>query len=129
MAKATFFALALVLFGAIAGNQIAHYTDARHQPARAVMLLAQFHFGRLSAAAKSGQCSSLPEERGHLMAVYGEIPGAFSKLYPQDAQFRKRADGLRDALHTDTLAAGDCSSLDGVKKIEDACEGCHRDYR
>jgi hypothetical protein len=57
MAKTILFAAALLLMGATAGNGIARYSAARHRHTRAVMALAQFHFDRLSAAAKSGQCS------------------------------------------------------------------------
>lgn len=128
MAKTLLFALALLLLGALAGNEVAHFAAARHQPARAVMLLAKFHLDRLSAAVKSGQCGSVPRERDRLLGIHDEIAAAFPQAYAGDAQFRSRADGLRDALRPDPAVAGDCSSA-VVQKVDDACEACHRDYR
>ena len=79
MGKTILFAAALLLLGAIAGNGIARYSAAQHRHTRAVMTLAQFHFDRLSAAAKAGQCSVFVEERERLFRVYGELILAFPK--------------------------------------------------
>ena len=128
MVKTLLFVVALLLFGAFAGNEVAHFAAARHQPARAVMLLARFHLDRLSAAVKSGQCGAVPQERELLLGMYNEIPAAFPKSYAQDSQFRIRADSLRDAVHSEPPNGSDCSAA-AVKKIDDACEACHRDYR
>ena len=130
MAKTILFAAALLLLGAIAGNGIARYSAAQHRHTRAVMTLAQFHFDRLSAAAKAGQCSAFVEERERLFRVYGELILAFPKTYAQDAEFHKRAEALRDAVHPDLAATGECSTATAdVKKIDDACDGCHQEYR
>jgi len=128
MVKTLLFAAALLLSGAFAGNEVARFAAARHQPARAVMLLAKFHLDRLSAAVKSGQCGTVPQERERLLEIYKEIPAAFPMTYAQDARFRSRADDLRNAVHAELQMSGDCSSA-GVKDIDDACEACHRDYR
>lgn len=130
MAKIILFAAALLLMGAVAGNGITRYSAARHQHTRAVMALAQFHFDRLSAAAKSGQCSAFVEERERLFRVYGELLEAFPKAYAQDAEFHKRAEALREAVHPDLAATGECSNAGAdAKKIDDACDACHQEYR
>jgi hypothetical protein len=128
MVKTLLFAVALLLLGALAGNEVAHYAAARHQPARAVMLLAQFHFDRLAAAVKSGQCGAVLQERERLLGICNEIPAAFPKTYGEDAEFRKRADSLREAVRWEPALVGDCNSA-AAKKIDDACVACHRDYR
>ena len=130
MAKTILFAVALLLLGAVAGNGIARYSAARHQHTRAVMALAQFHFDKLSAAAKSGQCSAFVEERERLFRLYGELLEAFPKTYAQDAEFRKRAEALRDAVHPDLAATGECGSASAdARKIDEACDDCHQEYR
>lgn len=130
MAKTILFAAALLLLGALAGNGAARYSAAQHRHTRAVMTLAQFHFDRLSAAAKAGQCSAFVEERERLFRIYGELVLAFPKTYAQDQEFHKRAEGLRDAVHPDLAATGECSAAAAdVKKIDDACDACHQEYR
>jgi len=128
MAKTILFAVALLLLGALAGNEVARYAAGRHQPARSVMRLAQFHFDRLSTIVKSGQCKDLPVQRERLVGIYSEILEAFPLAYAQDPEFRKRADGLRDILRSQQSDAAGCTS-EGIKQIDDACEACHRDYR
>jgi len=55
---------------------------------------------------------------------------AFPKTYAQDAEFHKRAEALRSAVHPDLAATGECSNAtQDAKKIDDACEECHREYR
>jgi cytochrome c556 len=130
MGKAILFAAALLLLGGVAGNGIARYSAAQHRHTRAVMTLAAFHFDRLDAAAKAGQCTAFVEERERLFRVYSELILAFPKTYAQDAQFHKRADALRDAVHPDLAATGECSTaVADVKKIDDACDACHQEYR
>jgi cytochrome c556 len=130
MAKTIVFAAAVFLMGAVAGNGIARYSAAQHRHTRAVMALAQFHFERLSAAANSGQCGAFVEERERLFRVYGELLQAFPKAYAQDAEFHKRAEALRAAVHPDLGATGECSSVGAdVKRIDDACDSCHQEYR
>ena len=130
MAKTILFAAALLLLGAIAGNGIARYSAAQHQHTRAVMALAHFHLDRLSAAAQAGQCSAFVEERERLFRVYGELILAFPKTYAQDAEFHKRAEALRDAVHPDLAASSECgTAVADAKKIDDACDACHQEYR
>ena len=130
MVKSILFTVALLLLGAVAGNGITRYFAAQHRHTRAVMALAQFHFDRLSAAAKAGQCSTFVEERERLFRVYAELLDAFPKTYAQDAEFHKRAEAFRDAVHPDLAATGECSSASvDAKKIDDACDACHQEYR
>jgi hypothetical protein len=129
MAKNLLLAFALLLLGALVGNEAARYANTRHQPARAVMQLLQFHFNRLSAAGHSGQCKVFLEERERMFAVYGDIPAAaFPLAYAQDAAFRQHAQSLRDALQPYPGDGGECDDA-ASKRIDDACEACHRDYR
>jgi len=130
VAKTILFAVAMLLLGAVISNAITRYNTQQHQHTRAVMVLAQFHLDRLSTAAKAGQCSAFVEERERLFRIYGELLEAFPKAYSQDAEFHKRAEALRSAVHPDLAATGECSSAaDDAKKIDDACEECHREYR
>ena len=130
MAKTILFAVAMLLLGAAISNGITRYNAQQHQHTRAVMALAQFHLDRLSSAAKAGQCATFVEERERLFRIYGELLEAFPKAYAQDAEFHKRAEGLRSAVHPDLAATGECSNAtQDAKKIDDACEECHREYR
>jgi cytochrome c556 len=130
MVKSILFAAAFLLMGALAGNALTRFSAAQHQHTRAVMTLAQFHFDRLSNAAKAGQCSTFVEERERLFRIYGELLEAFPKAYAQDAEFHKRADALRAAVHPDLGATGECSTaVADAKKIDQACDACHQEYR
>jgi hypothetical protein len=130
MAKTILFAVAMLLLGAVISNGITRYNTQQHQHTRAVMVLAQFHLDRLSTAAKAGQCSNFVEERERLFRIYGELLEAFPKAYAQDAEFHKRAEGVRSVVYPNPFALGECSSaVDDAKKIDDACQECHREYR
>jgi hypothetical protein len=130
MAKTVLFAVAMLLVGGTISSAITRYNARQHQHTRAVMVLAQFHLARLSTAAKAGQCSNFVEERERLFRIYGELLEAFPKAYAQDTEFHKRAEALRSAVHPDLVATGECSSaVEDAKKIDDACEDCHREYR
>jgi hypothetical protein len=130
MAKTILLAVAMLLIGGTISSTVTRYNARQHQHTRAVMVLAQFHLARLTDAAKAGQCSSFVEERERLFRIYGELLEAFPKAYAQDAEFHKRAEALRSAVHPDLAATGECSSAnDDAKKIDDACEECHREYR
>jgi hypothetical protein len=130
MAKWIIGAVLCLMLGAFLGNSVARMTAQRHQHTRAVMGLAHFHLDRLEAAAASGQCPAFNQQRDDLLAVYGELLQAFPLAYAQDAEFHTRADALRDALQPPAGAARSCAnSAADVKKIGDACDDCHRDYR
>lgn len=130
MAKTVLFAVAMLLVGATISNGITRYIARQHEHTRAVMVLAGFHLDRLSTAAKAGQCSTFVEERERLFRVYGELLQAFPKAYAQDTEFHKRAEALRSAVHPDLASTGECSNaIDDAKKIDDACDECHREYR
>ena len=130
MAKPILFALALLIAGAAIGNGITRYNDQRHQHTRAVMALAQFHFERLAAAARAGQCPSLLQERQRLERIYDELLQAFPLAYAQDAEFHKRAEALHGALESAGGPGQDCATAHAdASKIDDACDDCHREYR
>ena len=130
MVKAIIAAVLCLLLGAFLGNSITRMTARRHQHTRAVMGLAQFHFDRLAAAARAGDCPSFNQQRERLQLVYQELLQAFPLAYAQDAQFHKRTDALRQALQTTDGAASSCASaVADVKIVQDACDDCHRDYR
>lgn len=129
MAKTILFAIALLLAGGVAGNSLARYVQAQHKHTRAVMNLAAFHLDRLSNAAKAGQCPTFVAERERLFRISDELLDAFPKAYAEDAEFHKRADALRQALHPDNAATAECGTAAAdAKKIGDACEDCHREY-
>jgi cytochrome c556 len=130
MGKTVLVAVAMLLAGGAISSAITRYNTRQHQHTRAVMVLAQFHLARLSTAAKAGQCSNFVEERERLFGIYGELLEAFPKAYAQDSEFHKRAEALRSVVHPDLAATGECSrAIEDAKKIDDACEDCHREYR
>ena len=130
MAKTILLAVAMLLIGGTISSTVTRYNARQHAHTRAVMVLAQFHLDRLTTAANAGLCSSFVEERERLFRIYGELLEAFPKAYAQDAEFHKRAEALRNAVHPDLAATGECSSAnDDAKKIDDACDECHREYR
>jgi hypothetical protein len=130
MAKWIMVSVLSLMLGAFLGNGVARMTARRHQHTRAVMGLAQFHLDRLAAAARGGVCPDFNQQRDYLLTVYGELLQAFPLAYAQDAEFHKRADALHDALQTPAGTARTCANAAAdVKKIEDGCEDCHREYR
>jgi hypothetical protein len=129
MLKLILFAAACVLLGALLGSTLARYSARQHQHTRAVMALAQFHLDRLELAAQRAQCPEYELERQRLGRVHEELLQAFPLAYAQDEEFHRRADALRDALQPIPAAAADCASAAGVKRIRDACDDCHREYR
>jgi cytochrome c556 len=130
MVKGIIFAVICLLLGAFLGNSIARLTSQRHQHTRSVMGLAQFHLDRLAAAAGAGQCQAVNQERQRLGNVYEELLQAFPLAYEQDSQFRSRADALRDAVQHISIDASGCATAGAdEKKVRDACDACHRDYR
>lgn len=129
MAKTLLFAAACLILGALAGNGIERYTVSQHKHTRAVMNLAAFHMGRLSDAAKAGQCPVFVGERERLFRISDELLDAFPKAYAEDPEFKKRADALRQAIHPDNAATSECGSAAAdAKKIDEACDECHREY-
>lgn len=130
MPRNILFAAALLLLGAIIGSAIARYNARQHQHTRAVMALAQFHLDRLGAAAQRAQCADYTLERERLGRIYDELLQAFPLAYAQDAEFHKRADALQGALRPTAGAGGDCAgAAAAVKRIRDACDECHHEYR
>jgi hypothetical protein len=130
MAKWIMVAVLCLMLGAFLGNGLARMTAQRHQHTRAVMGLAQFHLDRLTAAARGGQCPGFNQQREHLLTVYDELLQAFPLAYAQDSEFHTRADALRDVVQTPDGAVRTCDNAAAdVKKIADACDACHREYR
>ena len=130
MAKLILFAAGVLILGVVIGNGVARYTAQRHQHTRAVMALAQFHLEHLAAAARNGQCPDFLQERERLQRVRDELLQAFPLAYAQDAEFRTRAVALESALQSAGGPAHDCASAGAdAKKIHDACDDCHHEYR
>jgi hypothetical protein len=130
MAKTLLFAAALLLAGALIGGEAVRYNAARHRHTRAVMALQDFHLGRLDAALRAGHCQEAGLERERLGRVFDELLQAFPLAYAQDREFHKRADALHSALQPNPGGAGACPEIGvDVKKIGDACDDCHNEYR
>jgi hypothetical protein len=121
--------LALIV-GSILGSGVSRYLARQHQHTHAVMWLAQFHLDNSIAAARANDCARLNVERKSLIHVYDELLLAFPADYANDAVFRGRADDLKSASQATGSVASDCADLGAtVKKIHDACDACHRQYR
>ncbi len=131
MLKMILFAAACLLLGALIGSTVARYSARQHQHTRAVMALAQFHLDRLEAAAQRAQCADYALELQRLGRLYEELLQAFPLAYAQDQEFHRRADALRDALQPSGGAAAGCAATAaaGLKRVRDACDECHREYR
>ncbi len=130
MSRTLILAVLCLIFGAVLGSSVSNYLAQRHQHTRAVMWLSQYHLDRAVAAARAHQCERLSEERMSLVQVYQELRQAFPVAYAQDAQFRARADALKDAAQPSGTPAIDCADAGAaIKRIRDACDACHRQYR
>ena len=128
MARKLLIAAFLLLLGGLAGNGIARYAQARHQHARAVMVLAQFHLQALRAAVEGGRCPAVIEERQRLEQMQVELLRAFPLAYDQDPEFRRYADAMRATARG--TGSVDCAHATAdVRAIGAACEDCHREYR
>jgi hypothetical protein len=117
------------LLGGFVGNAVTRAMAQRHQHTHAVMWLADFHLRRLQAPGVGSSCQGAAGEITSLRFLQGELPQAFPLLYVQDAEFRTRAEALGIALKDDS-AGGDCAAVaKQMKRIEAACDECHREYR
>jgi hypothetical protein len=130
MAKALILAALCLVSGAILGSGVSRFLAQRHQHTRAVMWLAQFHLERAEAAAREHQCQYLIEQRVRLQNLYEELIQAFASEYAADAQFRARADALQKAVLSGADPTLECADpLAAVRRIRDACDDCHRQFR
>lgn len=130
MIRTLVLAVLCAVLGAFVGSSITSAVAQRHQHTHAVMWLAQFHLQRLRTAGPAPSCQSMRGELTSLRQLQGELVQAFPALYQQDATFRSRADALGTALQEGTAAGAECvAPAEQLKKIEAACDDCHRDYR
>jgi hypothetical protein len=120
------------LLGGFTGKFIIQRIEAKHRHTRSVMTLLSFHEGRLEEAAKAGRCADFATEHLRLVALQPEIALAFPKTYQQEADFRKKADGLGTALQAAAPAAAAAptcpTAATGSKQVGDTCEACHKVY-
>jgi len=134
MSRTLILAVLALMIGTAVGSGVANALAQRHQHTRAVMWLLQFHLDEAAAAARAGDCQRLSAERARLGRLYEELLQAFPDAYRQDARFRTRADALRDAAadaaQTNGVAGTGCSDEAAtLKRLRDACDACHRQYR
>jgi hypothetical protein len=130
MARLLIVAALSFVVGAVLEHGITRLVSQRHQYTRAVMWLSQFHLDNAIAAARANDCQRLGAERASLGHMNDELVQAFSDAYGRDAEFRTRADTLKSAVQMSGAAALDCADPSAtVKKIHDACDDCHRQYR
>jgi hypothetical protein len=116
--------------GGFMGSGITRAVAQRHQHTHAVMWLAQFHLQRMQADRLTPSCQSVSGELENLRHLQGELVQAFPLPYLQDTEFRLRADALGSALREDIAAGGDCTAVvKQIKRIDAACDACHRQYR
>jgi hypothetical protein len=130
MARLLIVAALSFVIGAALEHGITRLVSQRHQHTRAVMWLSQFHLDNASAAARANQCERLGAEGVSLGHDYEELVQAFPEAYGRDSEFRARADALKSAVQMSGAAALDCADPGAtVKRIHDACDDCHRQYR
>lgn len=119
-----FIAVVFLLFGVVAGSTVSRHFARQHQHPRAVMSLLQFHVDRFQAAVRSNDCAAGAREVQALQFLAGEIAPAFPLADAQDRTFHDYA----QRLHALTPSA--CTQLTQMlKRVNDACDACHRDYR
>jgi hypothetical protein len=64
------------------------------------------------------------------MRIDEELLQAFPLAYAQDSEFHSRADALRDALQSPVRAGSSCPDARAdARRVHDAREECHREYR
>src|SRR5260221_8216798 len=99
----TKFAICVVLgalLGGFAGKYFVERTEDRHRHARSVMTLLYFHQDRMENAGRAGHCADFAAEHARLVTLQPEIALAFPRAYQQEADFKKKADGLATALRS-----------------------------
>ena len=118
------------VMGGLVGSGITRAVAQRHQHTHAVMWLAQFHLQRMQADRLTPSCQSVSGELDSLRHLQEELVQAFPLPYQQDTEFRSRADALGSALREGTVASSDCKVVaKQIKRIDAACDACHREYR
>jgi hypothetical protein len=129
MSRTIVLAVLALVAGSILGSGVSRYLARQHQHTRAVMWLAQYHLENSISAARANECVRLTEERASLSHVYDELLLAFPTEYANISEFHERADALKSAVQIGPTES-DCSDLGAtVKRIRDACDACHREYR
>jgi hypothetical protein len=122
--------VASALLGAVVGAGVTRALARRHQHARAVMWLAQYHLQGLDAAVASQSCPGFRAQLGSLRFVHGELLQAFPLAVAQDAEFGARAAALQSALQAAAADGSECTAMSPqARRIRDACDACHREYR
>ena len=120
------------LLGGLASKYFVERTEEQHRHTRSVMTLLFFHQDRMEKAGRADHCADFAAEHARLVTLQPEIALAFPQAYQQEADFRKKADGLATALQS--VAFGDATPStcpDAFKRadhVADACDACHKVY-
>lgn len=126
--------LLLILAGALIGALVAFSAaNALHQRnawPRGVMAVLQHHQAELRRLQRSGRCetATMATHFRRLAETSGDIapsqPGEVPDFYEQAKRFGQLTQQLAQQ------PPADCKALDApLQQLDEACQGCHRDYR
>ena len=125
-----------IVLGALLGGFTSKYfverTEEQHRHTRSVMTLLFFHQDRMENAGRAGHCADFAAEHARLVMLQPEIALAFPKAYQQEADFKKKADGLATTLqsvaYSDATPSACPDAFKRADHVADACDACHKVY-
>lgn len=121
--------VALVL-GIALGSTYANHSIRQHAPQLAVMWLADFHSQALLTALQGKNCNAAEQQLRRLHETAQQMALIFPKAVEQEAEFRRYLETLQQLTSPQPVVTGACTDNAQLsKRINDACEDCHRAYR
>lgn len=128
MRKKIFIAIACALIGSVIGANASRYFAAQHAKSTAVMVLMQLHQQQWEQAVENKNCITQQRELEALQFLAGEIAVVLPKADAQDAVFHQHVQNMQQALIMPNIAQCALTAAE-IKKVRDACDECHREYR
>lgn len=122
--------LAGALIGALVAFSAANTLHQRNAWQRGVMNLLQHHRGELRRLQRAGNCTA-ERSATHFQRI-AQTGADIGPSRPEEKpDYHDQARGFVDLTHRFAAdAPSDCPGLDAaLQQLDDACQGCHRDYR
>lgn len=122
--------LAGVLVGALLAFSAANTLYQRNAWPRGVMNLLQHHLGELRRLQRTGNCAA-ERSAPHFQRIAQTSADIGPSRSGEKPDYHDQAQRFLDLnAHFAAAAPADCPGLDAaLQQIDDACQGCHRDYR